>query len=155
MLGAKAYAVDFKLKGERARVKPPRSHVVLHDPDGITWPKCSVLIGDFERLDEAPGKIPDWARDYFGKTYEPRKGRVESLPPRRLSDWQELGELKDIRYIRRGNRFGERGFFHPFGKRRWQSLFITGRAVLYKHSSWYRIEFPDGCLIDDRGFVWP
>lgn len=144
-------------------IVPPPDAGLLHDESGDYWPKCSLLIADFERGDEQT----DEGESYFGRGATITRGYAEA-PPDDLSAWQRLGEIKTIFYDRAGTKHP--GFFrHEFNKPRdlWRLVFlIKGKAakqpaVLYTHYSrrlgqtFYRVELPDGCIVNDRGIVLP
>jgi len=150
-----AYAtrVLFVLHSDR-EVEPPAEYALLHDPDGEAWPKCSLLVGAFKRARRAYDQKDVAAVDWFGKTHKLSEGDID-LPPRELSEWKALGDIEWIYYWRRGNK--HRGDFkHKFGK--WQPMVFwksPGRATLYEHEKWLRVELSKGCVIDWRGIVYP
>lgn len=130
---------------------------MLYDGSGYYWPACSLLVAPFEN-----GREPcdaEKARDFFGRTTRVFEGQA-SLPPRELHAWRRLGEVDQVFYDRAGKHAGP--FRHKFNAPRglWQILwpFMKGSdkpAVLYAHSGCYRVELPQGCIIDDRGIVLP
>lgn len=152
MILVKGTRVVFDLKDGRSIHAPARAGM-LHDPDGSDWKRCSVLVGPFARTREA---IEDKkATHYFGRNYQARACRI-SLPPKPLSDgWKPIGPLERIWYTRPGTKYPG-PFQHKF-KRGWlRAIFgLKKRAIVYRRSGWYRIEMPDGCTLDDRGFVSP
>lgn len=123
---------------------------MMHDESGKAWAYCSVLVGPFQQGDTALANDSSM-RWYFGKGYEARRGKVD-LPPRAIGKWQEVGQVERIFYERTGERAP--GYFqHPFKKETFFGKEI--RVVLYRHDRFLRLELPDGCIINDLGFVSP
>lgn len=157
MLIAKGYRVALHKAGRTRKFKRlPVRYAILHDPDGTDWPKCSVLIAPFTR-----SGIPDVenkdAFDYFN--YQPRGGHF-TLPPKRLGEWQRIEEIDAITYIRPGDKEGlgkNLSYGHEFTNEGGWFIFKKeiGYPVLYKRGHAYRLEFPSGCVISWRGFVFP
>jgi hypothetical protein len=50
-----------------------------------------------------------------------------------------------IYYVRRGVRAPD-GFHHPYKSK---------SPVLYKCGKLYKLDLGDGCLVDDRGYIFP
>jgi hypothetical protein len=147
-------AFDF-VDGAEMDVSP--EHAMMHDPEGKTWARCSVLIGPFSpgSPEGVPkgGKSVSAARDYYGRSYELKAGELDT-PPRALSGWRKVGLVRRIYYWRPGPKY--RGDFqHPVGKRKHVFFGPKGRGAVYVRGRWVRLELPAGCILDDRGFVWP
>jgi hypothetical protein len=148
-------------KGTQARFKlasgkwvAPRG-ALLHDPDGRSWPECSGLVMPFKRTGEAPSREYDQARHYLGRSYEIKQGRIDKLPPRALSEWEEIGEVTRAEYHRGGTK-APGDYFHPMGARQWFRLFIKpDLPVLYRYGNIYRLELGKGCHWSDRGLIVP
>lgn len=141
----------------RKEISAPKRAGMLYDASGTHWPSCSLLIAPFEQGTEEV----DAGHDYFGRKATVFEGHVK-LPRRRLEEWNELGEVKEIFYDRAGTKHP--GFFrHEFHKPRgiYKLVFlIKGKAakqpaVLYKLGDCFRLELPKGCIVDDRGIVLP
>lgn len=142
-------------------IEPPLRYGMLHDPSGVYWPKCSLLIAKFTQgkhlSDDSDGK------NYFGRKSTFKEGFID-LPPRDLDRWTRVGEIDEIFYDRAGEKAP--GFFqHRFHKPRglWKPIFkvwgvfskkITDPIVVYRLGRAYRIELPT-CIIDDRGVAAP
>src|SRR5262249_39520451 len=148
--------IEFDLKSGETIVAPP-SAGMLFDETGTAWPKCSLLV---KRFEDGTSRS-DRGKDYFGRKASVYEGHVE-LPMRALSTWKRRGEIKAIFYERAGTKLP--GFFrHVFNKPRglYKVIFwIKGRtaktpAILYARGKDYRVELPDGCIVDDRGIVLP
>lgn len=156
---AKGDNVLFEMHDGRD-VEPPARAAILHDPEGVVWPKCSLLIADF---DETRGggsydaSDDSDAKDYFGKRFKLRVGTVET-PPQDICQWHRVGAVRRIFYERWGDKYpGD--YKHIFGKRSLASLFRSGEAVLYSRGTGrnrvWRLELPEWCHLDDRGLVAP
>lgn len=152
-------AVLFVTKAGRDLNAPAR-HGMLHDPNGETWPKCSLLVTHFEQ-GWKESKASE-GRDYFGRNAIVWEGETE-LPPRDLARWKTVGELSTIFYDRAGTKAP--GYFrHVFHKPRglWRLLFLVkpraakGAVVLSRYGrNTYRVDLPSGCIVDDRGIALP
>jgi len=131
---------------------------MLYDSTGKHWSKDSLLIAPFEQGEDEVEH--EGARDYFGSDYAIFRGGMIP-PPRSLKDgWRNLGEVKEIYYDRAGKYEGP--FKHAFNRPRgmWRLIFpfsrrAKGPALLYARKGCYRVEFPEGALIDTRGIVLP
>lgn len=152
--------VEIDLRGSKT-IRPPRDAGMLYDDSGTYWPKCSLLIAEFDR----GRKKTNEGKDYFGRNADRREGHLDP-PPQDISAWRRLGEIDQIFYDRAGTKYP--GFFrHEFNKPkgiRVKLIFLVkGKAakepaVLYTLKSgktFYRIELPGGCIVDDRGIVLP
>lgn len=142
--------VAVKLAGKRKRIYLPGAG--LHDETGRYWPKCSVLVSSFNKLD-TPVDPNDEAADYFGADFETLEGRMK-LPPRAISEWTEVGEIKVIYYVRDGD-YAPGGYHHKIGVRRLWNLWQTGKSFLYRRGRAHRVELGAGCIVDSRGVVKP
>ena len=132
-----------------------KSHGMMHDPSGKYWKRTSVLIGAFSKAPASPTDGDKYSKDYLGHTHLTHVGDVQ-LPPRELSSWTYEGEVDRIWYTRTGKKNGGRRFQHQFNKAGLQRLFKgRGKARLYKHGAWYRLELPRNAQLDSRGFVHP
>lgn len=144
------------LHGRDVKAKRARDGM-LYDEDGEFWPKCSLLITPFEngrkQSDHKRG------REFFGRKTKVFEGHVD-LPPKSLSGWTEVGEVKTVFYDRAGKYDGP--FRHEFNKPRglWVLLWPFKRgskqpAILFRRGDSMRVELPEGCIVDDRGIVVP
>jgi transposase len=145
-------------------VAAPRDAGMLYDASGRDWPRCSLLIAEFDR-----GKTEtEEGSDYFGRNAIIYEGGVD-LPPVDIASWHKLGEIDEIFYDRAGTKHP--GYFrHTFNKARNLTQLILypfkrkafkQAAVLYSlwrrktSRQFYRVELPEGCIVDDRGIVVP
>ena len=142
-------------RGREIEAKRARDGM-LYDASGKYWPKCSLLITPFEN----GKKEVSAGAEYFGREAIVKEGHVD-LPPRALSGWTLVGECRDVYYDRAGTKHPG-PFHHEFDKPRglWRLIWpfskkAHGPALLYTRRGLYRIDFPEGCLIDDRGIVMP
>lgn len=151
--------VSFLLRNGHRFMAQRKRAGMLYDDTGTYWSNESLLVMPFEQ-----GKT-EWetskSRDFYGKDFITYKGRIPQLPPKRLSDgWRNLGEVKKIFYDRAGKYEGP--FKHEFDKPTglWRLIWpfdrrAHGPALLYVRKACFRVEFPEGCIIDDRGIVMP
>jgi hypothetical protein len=165
--------VSFQLldkNGEPGRyVHAPAYNGLVHDRDGTKLPRCDVFVVNYKVKVRHLTPSAD-ARAYFGPTY-PLAG-VE-LAPIPNGGWKYIGRVSEIRYTRPARRPGDdrykqakaaAPFFHPFNKpklidrlnRKSQlRLHFEKPCDLYKSGSVYRLVTPNGCVINERGFVTP
>jgi hypothetical protein len=149
---AKGDSLLFELANGKD-VAPPLRDALLHDPKGEAWPRCSVLVGPF-RKGRRVVEDDDDARTYFGREYRMLEGSA-TLPPTGLQSWKRVGEVERIFYRRKGTRAPGR-YQHTFGKGVLLRLFKgKGKATLYRHKRWLRLELPGNCTVNWAGFVYP
>lgn len=122
-------------------LKLPRNYGIIHDPDGEEIPRCECLIGPYTRTRQR-ANLTRLAKHYFGKNYP---AVIVSVDRPQKSKWQMIGEVAQIFYERRGKYAAK--YFHPFK---------TGYGpTLLKQGRFYRLALARGCIVDDRGFVFP
>jgi hypothetical protein len=130
---------------------------MLHDPSGRWWPKRSVLCGPFKARERAAAddEFKGPAKDYLGKTHNASIGSVDT-PPKSLGEWEYLGEVSRVYYTRTGKKRPGR-YQHPFNKPTALSVLVKGKgkAKLYRHGRFARLDLPPGAILDSRGLVWP
>lgn len=114
MLVAKGSQIVLTLADDRTIYCAPGAEA-LHDATGGDWPDSSVLIVGYHRTGDRLTCVPQDARAYFGDHAEVRRGRVE-LPPKRVSSWTRVGDVRCATYVRRGEHAGD--WEHEFGRRR-------------------------------------
>lgn len=152
MLIAKGYAVSFDL-ADGGSVDAPARAAMLHDPTGKVWKRSSLLVGSFRRLGQ-PAESSGQSKDYFGRSYSARLGEIV-LPPRELGAWTPLGDVETIWYTRPGKKARGR-FRHEFNRAGLARLVKgRGKARLFRHGAFLRLELPRGAIVDGRGLVWP
>lgn len=81
------------------------------------------------------------ARSYFGPNYQATIAVVD-VPS---GTWKSVGKVVQIFYQRPGKYSGR--YFHPFKAGFAPELFKQGR--------FYKLELANGCIVDDRGYVFP
>ena len=132
-------------------LKIPARYGMLHDPEGAQRARCEVFFAPFTELRRVPETVTPAAKRYLGDNYEARLVRTDI--PR--SGWVDAGLVKTIWYTRNGNRGKHRpneDFVHPF---RSPIPFRKNPVPLSRSGRVYRISLGTGCVIDDRGFVFP
>lgn len=133
----------------------PARYGLLHDPTGREWPFCSVLVGPYREGRRRPIEPSSKVRQYFGRKASLYEGEV-TMPPRAMKEWRQIGTAirGRIYYLRGGTKYPGR-FRHRFNKG-WTAMLLGKKGVvIYRAGRFLRIELPDGCTIDDRGFVIP
>jgi hypothetical protein len=140
MILIKGYDVQIQLEGG-GWLNPPVEYGIIHDPDGVQLPKCSVYIGPYKRSSIRASMTSD-AKKYFGNSYVGVQA-ITTVPVN--SDWKYLGNSIQIRYRRVGKY--KHKYFH----------FFKGNTVVQitKCDKYYRIQLPEGCIVNWRGFVYP
>jgi hypothetical protein len=159
VLVAKADDVGLVMSNGR-RLDCPQRARMLHDDSGKVWPACSILIASIRRGrreatdDEFSGDAQSW----LGKDYVAHVGSFDP-PPRDLSQWKYVGDVKKIYYVRYGTKAPGQ-FKHRFNRAR--GLYhivaiINGKreVKLYRRGRMYRLELGGGCLVSSLGLVWP
>lgn len=122
---------------------PDFGHV--HDQDGELLDRCDVYLCRYRIDRRSRISIPDellrQAHDYYGEDARLVRARVE-IPD---GPWQRVGVVETIWYTRYGKEEGP--WFHPF----------EDKAELLKSRCCqaYLLRLPDGCIVNDRGYVWP
>lgn len=150
MIIRKGTRVLFDLESGRT-VKCVPGYGMMHDPDGADWPQNSVLVMPFRRTGDPIDYAP--ARHYFGAGHGVESGEV-TLPPRALTAYTKVGHVKRIWYTRPGTSHPG-PFKHKVNGGWLDAVLGKKRAILYRRGRIYRLEFPDGAVIDARGFVRP
>jgi len=137
----KGSRVVFILSDGR-KVRLPPSYGIIHDPEGTSFSKCEVFFGPYRktrRVAESPSRK---ARQYFGPKYTPKEAIVD-VPK---GPWKSVGEVVEILYERtKGSQYAGK-YFHPFK---------SFAPELSKSGRHYRLALRNGCIVDDRGFVFP
>jgi hypothetical protein len=150
--------IRLHLHGKK-RLLCPRG-AMIHDPSGKHWPKCSLLIAPMGRggRKAKPEEYEGAPKHYLGRTYQAKIVELEF--PSASGDWETIGKIDRIDYVRGGTK-APGGFTHkmnaPRGVYKVTHFLKGGRAdvTLRKSGSYYRLDFPRGCILDDRGIVYP
>lgn len=153
--------VIFVLRGGREISAHRKRDGMLYDESGYYWPRRSLLVAPFDQGRESANHVQK-VRDYFGRKFDTFEGCVTRLPPRSLHGWRELGAIDQIFYDRAGKYEGP--FRHRFNSHRNLTQLLIGAihrgaanspSILFTNGVCYRVDFPKGCIIDDRGIVLP
>jgi hypothetical protein len=157
-------SVIFELDDED--IELPKRWGMLHDETGTLWNRDSLLFVPFKQ-----GQSPDDSQeglDYFGHQAYVRTGSVK-IPNANSPHWHEVGAVRQIYYVRAGTKHPGK-YRHEFNTPRELLLKLIGATfkrhvrdtppvlfALKKNSQIvaYRLELPDGSMIDDRGLVLP
>jgi hypothetical protein len=123
-------------------IRLPRGYGIIHDPEGKALPRCEVFFGPVKKTKRIAANPSSKVRRYFGSKYTPKEGVVD-VPS---GPWHSVGDANEILYERtKGSQYAG-NYFHPF-KRFPPTVSKCGR--------YYRVSLKDGCIVDDRGFVFP
>lgn len=152
--GAKRKVVDGRVYWDPAPPKSDvtmeRGYVVVHDTTNSLLSSCDLYIvkwhqiytRDSSGLDEISPEALASAREYYGPKTPIRVGSVE-MPE---GPWSRIpGKMALIRYRRYG--VDQDDYEHV-----WEpsvSLYDCARPIAY------RLPLPEGCVVDERGFVRP
>jgi hypothetical protein len=129
----------------------PDDFGMVHDPTGTVLDPCVVYICrckfDWKKSPSIHKSIEQIAFDYFGDDVDLVNASV-AIPE---GPWQFVGVVKTIHYERYGSDESHDGpFFHPFS----DSL---PDVELYKSrcANAYMLQLPEGCVLNERGYVKP
>lgn len=135
-----------QLELEESMIQFPAEWGAVQDTEGTFFLRCDVLITPYVRghIQDCPFTQSELkqAGKYFGPNYEPFRCFVD-IPK---NAWHFVGHVRAIRYARKGRRGGVMRH-GPF----------KVPIPLYRSSSFraYKLVLPCGCVLDERGFVWP
>lgn len=139
MILIKGQNVKFEMS-DGGWVAPPSSHGIIHDPDGSQLERCFVYVGPYKATNEQISLTKD-AKSYFGPDYKGTKATVD-VPD---GPWNLVGEAVQILYRRPGKYRGK--YFHFFNQKT--------TVLISKCRNHFRMELPNGCIVNWRGFVFP
>ena len=118
----------------------PKSHGMIHNPDvGGDGERCRVYFGPYEKTDGAVTKLTTRARNYFGGDYQGRHAYV-NFPS---GKWKLSCTIMAIFYQRDGEHADY--YRHEFER----------PLPLYELGKFYRLNLGKGCVLNDRGYVFP
>lgn len=127
-----------------------RSYVVVHDTSGVLFSSCDLYIVRWHRLytrdnsgmDEISPAALSAAQEYYGNKVPISVGSVE-IPE---GPWSRIpGKMALVRYRRYG--VDQDDYEHV-----WEpavSLYDCAQPIAW------RLPLPEGCVVDERGFVRP
>ena len=145
------------------KLRVPKKFGVVHDPTGITLNKCDIYLTKYTVSTKPVGAIPKgmakFVDAYLGRG-TPRVRVAVEIPK---GPWHRLGVVKTVHYVRRNQDDTERDglFYHHFdgSEGPWSYTFTDKdpTTVLLESRCMhaFKLELPDGCIVNDRGFVWP
>lgn len=124
----------------------PDDFVLIHDTQAALFNRCEIYIVKWHGSGAKHGRTmhPDdanAAREYFGSRSRLEYGDVE-IPE---GPWQRLCKTAFIRYRRQGEHAAP--YEHPWNPHVW--ILDCQRPLAWK------LKLPNGCIVDDRGFVRP
>lgn len=143
---------DEEKRNERklpSDIKIPRNYVLVHDTTGtildrcdmyvVRWRKTSVRNASNMRTDMNEEALRN-AQQYFGAD-DLRFGSVD-IPK---GPWHRVARIKHIRYRRVG--VHSASYDHEYE--------VPVDLLYCKKPLAWRLPLPNGCIVDERGFVWP
>lgn len=124
----------------------PAGYVLVGDTTGAVFDRCNFYVVKWhdggQRVGTAKGnEALQHAQEYFGDGATLRSGAVD-IPK---GPWQRVAKVKYIRYRRVGEHAGS--YEHTYE--------IPVDLQYCKSPLAWRIPLPQGCVVDERGFVWP
>ena len=126
-------------------VNVPSEYGLVHDVDGEELNRCELVICPYQINGNLNVRLPKNVRkaaiSYFGHSNKLVKGVVE-IPS---GPWQHIGDVVFVYYRRKGKKKGL--YQHPFE--------IPVPLYQQRNGDCFKLELPDFCIIDSRGFVWP
>ncbi len=137
-------AVAFELRNGQELVLPPGLGM-LHDPSGTVFPPCEFPICAFDGNDKTDiAMTPEMQKivvQHFGDGAK-WKGGDARIPQ---GPWTALPDAKRIYYVRKGHKAGR--YHHDFAEP--MPIFINSTGTAAK------LVLPAGCIVNERGIVWP
>lgn len=123
----------------------PADFVVVHDTSATLFDPCHMHIVKWRRgrkgLSTVHNKDVQVARKYFGRNSQLKVGDVE-VPQ---GPWKRVAKISFIRYRREG--YAKGNYEHEFKPPVY--LYSTTNPLAWK------LRLPNGCIVDERGFVRP
>lgn len=141
----------------------PKKFGLIHDPTGLVLNRCDIYITRYTISTKPVGAIPQriakFVDAYLGK--ETPRVRVAVEIPK--GPWHRLGVIRTVHYVRRNTEDAKKDglFYHDFdGSEGPLSYTFSDRdpttEILESRSMRaFKLELPDGCIVNERGFVWP
>lgn len=147
----KGYVFQLDLiDGDRVEIQPFPRHtwIMLHDPQGMHWPKCDVLfLKGRVKPDRIAVGVTKEAEKYYGDVHVYEQNFKIPSPHDRA--WKFAGECAQIMYDRVGDKAFP--FYHPFDR---SALPRAFNLKIGKKVFW-RLTMQKECSINERGYVWP
>lgn len=138
-------AVEFEPEGGGEIISLPSKYVFLHDHTGRLLRRCDFYVLPCARSMTQSVRIDPTvirkAQDYYGQDVKLEHVNVD-IPK---ASWHRVAQIQRIIYKRTGKHRGH--YQHPYNQPVW--LYASDAPP-----GW-RVELPDGCIVDARGFVDP
>lgn len=123
----------------------PKEFVLVHDTAGNTFDRCHMYFVRSRNTRKSVANLSEndlkVVHDYYGSNVTPRIAEVE-VPK---GPWHRVAKIAFIRYRREGDLEGN--YEHPFEPNVF--LYATKRPLAWQ------LKLPNGCIVDERGFVKP
>jgi hypothetical protein len=160
MLMVKGDRVDF-VRLDGTIFKCPRDFIVMHDVSGQDRRRCDFYVCSYswkrcDVCDVDPVTLREF-RKYYGNQAVPEVGTI-AVPK---GPWHRAYEIDAIRYRRR--HVPQRGFKDIPYRHLWNDDRHGLGTFKYSVPVWveenglgaYRMPLPEGCVVDERGYVSP
>lgn len=126
-------------------IKLPASFVLVHDTSATLFDQCHMHIVKWHSGRKSVSEVQQNnvrdARKYFGNKASIKVGDVE-VPQ---GPWRRIAQIRFIRYRRQG--YAKGNYEHEFKPPVY--LYSTTNPLAWK------LRLPNGCIVDERGFVRP
>lgn len=155
---------------EGSKVRIPKNFGVVRDPIGKHLNRCDVYLCAYKISSKPLGTIPQGIAKVVAAYWSADTELVRVTVEIPKGPWHRLGVVETIHYVRYDadhkedvpedkKRSGP--FWHDFdgSEGPWIYTFSDRdpTVVLYESRCMhaFKLDLPDGCIINDRGFVWP
>jgi len=126
-------------------IELPDDWGLVHDTEGRLVDRCTFLVLPYTKAAQECARLSKGelvaARNYFGKSAQLTRATVEIPSPL----WQRFDDAVVLYYARMGKRKGR--YRHRFS--------VPCPFFFHEQGLGYMLVLPDGCVVDERGFVWP
>jgi hypothetical protein len=125
-------------------IKLPKGYVLVHDANGVLFNRCHFYVVKWQSTRTSLSKVHEddikVAQEYFDNAPNLQVGAIQA--PK--GPWKRIAKVQFIRY----NRYGyDKGFEHEYDP----TVFLYST---HNPLAW-RLTLPNGCIVDERGFVNP
>jgi len=137
--------VSFVRKRDGHVIYMPADFVMVHDVHGELVRSCDLFVVHYQHgrngTSQSDVSLKKKAVDYYGKNTPLETGAVD-VP---IDGWHRVAATYEIRYRRMGKHKGL--YSHVFSELPWLEQ--------CRHTLAFKLPLPDGCVLNERGIVWP
>jgi len=137
--------VSFIRKRDGHVIYMPPSFVMVHDVHGELVRSCDLYVVPYAHRENGTSSsdksLLRKAQEYYGKKTPLETGTVD-VP---TTGWHRVAATYKIQYRRMGNHKGL--YEHEFSELPWLEQCRNTLA--------FKLPLPDGCVLNERGIVWP